>query len=257
MGSIAYDCVGCKGRPSGVLPGMVSLWINGNIWPKTAYPLTPASEPDPAFITEFAKTVNPSLMVAVDVECWNWSDPDNIRKYGVIFDALRAGCPTGKFGAYGMPINRYWCSQAVGKPGGSTYNSSMTNFRAGKQNTGPEYDTQCNLNARYVAALASKIDFTMPRLYTDYDDRASWAAYAVEGVLAAKAFGKAIIPVVCPIFVGNSVLTGTYIPKDFMEEQYALLVGMKCDGVATWIGPVPYNPLTWMEPIREVFDITV
>lgn len=255
---IAYDCLGKgPGKPSTPLPGMKTLWVNGNLWRKDQFPLTPQSEPDPVFITNLATTLpqDGTAMMAPDVECWNPLDPENIRRDGVILDALHAGCPTGQFGMYNRPVMPYNAAQLTGQPStsmppsGSEYARQMLGYRQGQWNTGPEYDRVLNLNSRSVAATAGKNDFVMPWLYASFKDRDGWCNHAQAAMTAARAYRQPIIPIVCPVYVGSNATPyfNTYIELEFMQLQYSLLVALGAAGIATFLSEkFPYAPATWL-----------
>lgn len=201
------------------------------LWPTGASRV----EPNEAQIRNVAKSIGASEttdhLVMLDIEHWptcaaasDAERSDNLRKLGLAAAWFSSERPDLSVGFYSLPPCRdYW--NAI---------SSDANKRK----------AWLDLDDKHVA-LADSVRAFYPSLYTFYDDRAGWVAYAKANIQEARrlAAGKRVYPILwIDYHDSNATLKGTRIPADFWKLELET-VGAEADGIVIWGG---YTQ-TWRE----------
>jgi hypothetical protein len=211
----------------------VTVVYTNSLWPKAARRF----EPDLSFIR--SETI-PKMrrkatdLVVIDIEHWkltgNSSDEigRNIGRYVSVLDTFRAAMPGIRLGLYGtVPIRNYW-TPVRGKPA--------------------DLEAWRSENAR-LKPIADASDVIFPSLYTFYDNREGWRAYADANMAEAKRYGRPIYPFLWPQYHDS----WKPIDRDFWRLQLETVFS-KADGMVIWSpakGKPRWNPAApwWQETV--------
>lgn len=203
------------------------------LWPKEVK----RSDPDISFIRSETiprmrrKTTD---LVVIDVEHWDLSgtSPDvierNIGRYVSILDTFRTHMPGIRLGLYSMvPIRNYW-TPVRGHP------ADLAAWRSENERLKP---------------IADASDVIFPSLYTFYDDRDGWLAYAHANMAEAKRYGRPVYPFLWPQYHRSP----EPIDRDFWRLQLETVFG-NADGMVIWTrakGSPRWNPEApwWRETV--------
>jgi hypothetical protein len=211
----------------------VTVVYANSLWPKKAR----RSEPDISFIR--SETI-PKMrrtatdLVVIDVEHWDLTRTSpylierNIERYVALLDTFRTHMPGIRLGLYSMvPIRNYW-TPVRGKP------ADLAAWRSENERLKP---------------IADATDVIFPSLYTFYDDRDGWLAYANANMAEARQYGRPIYPFLWPQY-HRSVKP---IDRDFWRLQLET-VFKNADGMVIWTparGSRRWNPEApwWQETV--------
>ncbi len=236
-----YDGTLYNHKPAHPLPGLqpIRFVYTGELWAKGA----DRAEPDIAYIKEQAAKWPTDRPVALDIEHWP-ADPghidETVRKYIAVADAIREANPGVKFGFYAsLPIRNYWAAQPTRRPGGKDHEAQ----RASRGEGDTDHDRWLKQNTA-LAAVAAKVDYILPSLYTFYTDQQGWKEYAEQNIQQSKQYGKPVLAVICPVFHdSNRQLHGQPIPGDFWKLHLDTIAAQGVSAVI-WSGPGQFDE-TW------------
>jgi len=169
-----------------------------------------------------ARAAKSGEMLILDVERWQ-ELPDAAKRYLELIRRLRAASDKIIVGYYSVvPKRDYWRSKEGKDTGG---------YRAWQSE-----------NDR-LHQIADEVDVLFPSLYTFYDYRPGWVAYAEENIREARrlAKGKPVYVFLWPTYSeSNAQLKGQLIAGDFWRLQLET-VRRLADGVVIW-GGGPWDP---------------
>jgi ELWxxDGT repeat protein len=108
-----------------------------------------------------------------------------------------------------------------------------------------------------LAPIAAKVDFIAPGLYTFYEDRAGWLAYARAKVEQARRYNKPVYPFIWMNYHngGDADLAFRAMPADFWQFQLETLRDL-ADGAVVWGGDAEHwdERAAWWAVTREFLD---
>lgn len=241
--NMIYDATLYKNRPNDT--GMTRIRVvYGNLWPGTdRHHLPPADH-----VRSLA--AQSTTMTCLDVEHFatdtrKATDAEveaSLDMLGQIADWFREGNPHVRLGYYTlMPRRDYWNA----KRGRNLIAWAKANarFRYGR-----------NVRGRFEAeGLADKVDVLFPSLYTFYEDRAGWLAYAKANIREARRYQKQVYPFIWPQYHdSNKTLRGQYIPADYWRMIVETCLEL-ADGLVVWGGWQQQwsDDAPWYRVIRE------
>jgi len=215
---VVFDGLLYKPMPDLRSMGMPKLLGVGNIW----RPGQSHEDVDPAGVAEAVKFVSHyTENYYFDVENWYVSSvaqsviDANIQKMVSTAEIARRTSPAMKFGIYNVaPQGTYW-------PVVLKNTDALKMWR--------------DVNRR-SAAIAGKVDYLFPSLYTFYNDPAGWETAARGIMQEARQYGKPVYPFLWPEFHdSNATLRGTKIPRDFWRRELEVCREY-ADGLVLWGG---------------------
>lgn len=174
----------------------------------------------------------------VDIEAWPLTGPDqasSLAKYQKTLSAFRKADPSVKLGLYSvLPVRDYW--RAIGVHGTVGLNDWK------QQNT------------NIASSLLPHVDALFPSLYTFYDDKAGWVAYAQANLVEARRIsqGKPVYCFLWPQFhksLSGRNTTRPFLPGDFWYAELDTCRKL-ADGIVIWgtmRGGPSYGPEKWDE----------
>ncbi|MER8595866.1 hypothetical protein NKH33_30735 [Mesorhizobium sp. M1182] len=189
-------------------------------------------------VQEALKLPRSNKYLNIDIEIWPLSGPDqasSIAKYQKTLSAFRKADPGVKVGLYSvLPVRDYW--RAIGVQGPAALD---------------EWKQQ---NTDIASSLIPHVDALFPSLYTFYDDKDGWVAYAQANLSEARRIsqGKPVYCFLWPQF--HKSLPGKNTTRPFLPGDYWYTELDTCrrlaDGIVIWgtmRGGPSYGPEKWDE----------
>jgi len=176
-------------------------------------------------------------MVCIDTEHWPvYNQPAEVRQASIgklitVADTLHATAPGLRLGYYALlPQRDYWAPVGKDQARVQAWNEHNEKMRE----------------------LAEHVDVVFPSLYTFYEDRAGWVAYAEANIAEARRYGKRVYVFLWPWYhESNKERAGQRIPADYWRLELDTCRRL-ADGVVIWTDPYSqWDPKAgWWEQTR-------
>lgn len=221
-------------RPRGLEPiaAVAQIWRSGH-----SHDLV-----DPVGIALALERIPPHIEAFFfDVEEWQvFRQPAavlaaSIDKLLRVAEVTRRERPELKFGFYGLP------------PAGTYWPILLRDAT---------YDQWLAVN-RAMAPVAAAVDFLFPSLYTFYDDRAGWLAFATAQIAEARRYRKPVFPFLWfEYFDQNETLHDQEVITPAWEEELRLC-REQADGVVIWGGYQRHwnEQAAWWQSTRRILEL--
>ncbi|MGX9120276.1 hypothetical protein ACWTU6_26965 [Mesorhizobium sp. BHbsci] len=194
--------------------------------------------PDPGQVQRALELPRSNEYLNIDIESWPLEGPDqasSIAKYQKTLSAFRKADPSVKLGLYSvLPLRDYW--RAIGHQGPVAL------------------DGWKQQNTTIASSLIPHVDALFPSLYTFYDDKVGWLAYAQANIREARRIsqGKPVYCFLWPQFhksLSGRNTTRPFLPGDFWYAELDTCRKL-ADGIVIWgtmRGGPSYGPEKWDE----------
>lgn len=230
-----FDALLHVGKPDLTHAGLQALPAVADIWRPGSDPM----EVDPDGVRSALRRLpRGTQSFFIDIENWPLlgvstdQKESSIDKLVTVARTARQAVRSIQFGFYGIaPATIYWPLVA-----------SRPAQRADWED--------CN---RRLDRLATNIDCSFPSLYTFYDDRRSWLAYASATIAAARRYGKPVYPFLWYEYHdSNPMLRHRDVDADAWREQLQFCRA-HADGVVLWGGYRRQwsDRATWWRTVRD------